>query len=288
MKNTIKILSLICVAATILSCQEDKLLTYDSESNIFFRQKKWTASSSQYYIYMTHDGKTMSSVTKANVNGVIDSVRLSMAFVNDALRSDTTFLPVTVMGDIYPERRDIKFEILDVGDKRKAVEGVDFRILDAYIPANKRDGGIVIEMFRENFVQDQYKTIDFQLLPNEHFETNYKWINQSSTDTTKVSTLTMKLCFTDGLAEPRNWSSAVSFWGKFSVKKVYVMVYELGMTWEYLYEYNAADDISGFRFIAAAYGNALKKWLKKYEEDNGTPYLEDDDTPMESGTSSTL
>lgn len=279
MKNTIKILSLLCVIAAFASCKEDKLLTYDSETSIFFRQKKWVATSNAYTVSMTYDGKTMSVSTKANINEVIDSVEVSMAFVDEVLRSDTTFLPVSIMGDISPERRDINFEIINSGDDRQAVEGVDFRILDAYIPAGRKDGGIVIEMMRDNLTEDESKIIDFRLLPNEYFETDYKWINRSTTDTTKVSTLTMRLAFTDGLKKPSSWPT--SFLGEWSTKKAYLLVYELGMSWEFMY------DSQPDRLIAAAYGNALAKWLLQYKEDHdGTPYYEaDGETEMKAGSS---
>ncbi len=291
MKTSIKIFSAAWVLLLAFTgCEEDKLPVFDGVDNIYFQQSKWP----HYGLFsatMTYNGKEMTVTGGVSpyawTNSVVDSMTVSMSFRNPELVSDTTFLPVAVAGRLSDKDRKIAWSIVDSGD---AVEGVDFKVLDAFIPANSREGGIVVELFRKN-AAGKYLHVKFRLEDNGIFGVNYPLIALSSTDDTPTSTIDMKIKWTDGLQPPTPWwnydhvstnTMLYGEFGSFSVRKLFVFTDILGVPWETIYNPDGTGNML-FARTGSVYGQLLYKWLVRYEMQNGSPYLDEDGTPMRAG-----
>lgn len=286
MKNIIKSLTIACGLLLVFTgCKEDKLMVFEGDNNVYFQSCKWPTATGGFKSSLKYNGRTFKLQLGGigEVQEVVDSMAVSLAFLNPELASDTTYLPVSLMGRPQPHERKIGWKIVDAGD---AVEGVDFKVLDAFIPANATMGGIVIEMFRENAGQGKYFDVKFQLTENENFKVNYPTIAASNTDTTTKSTIDMRLLWTDGLTAPPYWEGETAvcypYLGAFSVRKVFVLHDELGVDWDIMYT-KLSNGSTTLQTRCSVYGTLLYKWLIRYEEQNGVPYKEEDGTPMKAG-----
>jgi hypothetical protein len=296
MKTAIKILACAGVLLTAMAgCKEDKLMVFEGADNVYFFQSKWPSGDTGFSSGMTYNGKAMvRREGTATINAVVDSMTVSMAFLHPDLKSDTTFLPVAVAGRIADVDRRFGYEVLDSGT---AVEGVDFRVLDAFIPAKSRVGGIVVELFRENAKDNVILDAKFRLVENDTFGVNYPWIKRTSTDTTMVTTLEMKVRWTDNLLPPTPWWNydAVSKntmlfpeLGSYSAKKLFVFTDILNVPWNTIYNEDTSGNLlmtgnMAFAQRGSVYGSMLYKWLVRYEEQNGEPYLDENGEPMKAG-----
>lgn len=278
MKNIFKILTVTAAAALVLgACKEDKLMIYEGDNNVYFQHKKWPSGTRGYYAKLLYNGTTFNGDTGKKSDAALDSLEVTMAFVNTVIPVDTTFLPILLMGDVVDYDRKIGYKIVNTDDPNAGEEGVDFRVLDAFIPANKTLGGIVVEMIRARLGGDKYFVVDFQLVDNDDFKVRYDSIPRSATDKDKVAVYTMRLKFTDGLTQPQWYVSTMApYTGKWSSKKAYVMHDELGVSWDTLY---GRTDVT----ISASIGYMLKRYLDEYEKEHGKKLLEDNGDPMEVG-----
>ena len=297
MKNTIKFLAIAgAVLLALAACKEDKLIVHGGEDNVYFRTTRWPSANSTAdrtaAFSLVYQGETLRVNANASSNRSVDSLHLTLGFVHPDQVSDTIFIPVRVMGSLKPYERKVGWEIVD-RDSMQAVEGVDFKILDAYVPANRRDGGIVIELFRENVNQDTTLEVKFRLIENEHFKVNFnttQW-RESSTDFAQISTLDMRLLWYDGLPPPLpawNYAHINSNTtchreiGAFSLRKVFVLVEQLGVPWENIYKEDGTA-AGSLQSNASTYGLLLWRWLVDYQEEHGVEYMDEDGQPMKSG-----
>lgn len=263
---------ILLLAIFLLSaCKEDEIATFESESNVYFTLQRWFSSP-------TTKTYTISDYSIPDQEGVLhsfewvmqstpyDSIKVSFALQasgNDRLQ----LIPVNLMGDIVDYDRELSYTI---GQKSEVAENDGFRIVDARIPAGKNLGSIAVLLEREIFKDTTY-VIDFELRENEYFQTKYKSIVRSLNDTTKVDLLKFRLVVSDLLLQPDKWAS--SYFGKFSRKKVYLVI-EL-----------TKGDIEDFYVTSPnlalmnAWGSALKNYLAEMQA-AGTPVLEEDGTPM--------
>ena len=312
MKNTLKIF---CLTAMMLpfmmSCKEDQLLTYDSATNVFFTNTLY--ESYAFRLSMPWDGRMIQSPEISyGISGVIGTTN----FDQIVTRQDIAVLPVRIMGNTSAQRRDIGYrlltaqELLDELDdflsmltpeeldglgadfieqerariaEETAEEGVDFEILDAYIPAGARDGGIIIYLSNVNLQIENVKRINFELVPNEHFETNFFRFPYWSGADVMVSTLRMRLSFTDGLTPPQYWAAGWSaIMGNWSTLKIRILANEFGMSTgnDFLYKFPPPDGMLIFSYAAA-----LQRWLLDYEAANGEPFLDLNGERMRMGAS---
>ena len=285
MKNIAKIVGLSVAALLILgSCKEDQLLVYDHENNIYFQHKKWPSSPPNgggFSATMKYGDITYTVTTSSRSVEVLDSLSVSMAFLNPEIPSETTFLPVMMMGEPVGYDRKIAWKQINPDDPNAATEGVDFRVLDAFIPAGKVQGGIIIEMFRANLQEpESYLVADFELVANDDFSVNFNTIPRSEWDDTLTTPITMRLKYTDGLTPPMYWAYGLqNYLGPWSTKKAFVIHDELGASWDFIYSY---DNGVG----ASAMGFAFKRWLQTYKDNNGgvPMYEADGTTEMVAGT----
>lgn len=269
MKNIPKIiLSLLLAVLFFGSCKEDKLMMHDGSSNIYFRHKKWTASAGAQGIYTTtinYNGAAYTVTTPGVTMEARDSMEFSFARIDKTIESAITFMPVTVVGEVANVDRKFSYKVLETST---AVKGEDYEILDAFIPANKIHGGIVVEIFKKNVKSEgAYRYLDVELIPNENFTVQYDSITRSAVKTTeKVSTLTFRLSLNSSLTAPQYWSAYEI--GYFSTKKALKFMEVVNMSMEDFYGMPSLD----LRIIRA---QMFKSWLIQMAKD-GDPVYEDD------------
>ncbi|MBK5721971.1 DUF4843 domain-containing protein [Dysgonomonas sp. Marseille-P4677] len=205
-----------------------------------------------------------------------DSITVSYGFLEKGQKPiDTAYIEVSIMGDLADYDRQIKYKI---GEKTTAIEGTDFKILDAYIPANNTAGAIAVELYREKYT-DLTKRIFFDLLPNEHFQTNFKEVLVRKTDTLKTSTINFQLTVSDFLTIPPQWGNYQSFLGPFSAKKLFLLKEIANVDIEIFYMTGA--NAPSIPYVTAL-GSILKKYLAEQKRADNTIY-EDNGKEMVAG-----
>lgn len=257
------------------SCKEDKLDTYYGETNVFFSLQRWTRSNKNISLDdFLVDGGLHSDNWR--VEATWDSTAVSLALDGTLEGYRVVLLPVDISGDVVDYDRQLGYKV----DKEStAVEGTHFKV-DAYIPANKTMGALAVSVSRAA-LRDTALWVGFSLIANEHFQTNYRTITRSQSDTTKISMLDFKLNMSGYLIKPSYWSRWQSYFGDFSFKKMYLIIELCNADITYFYDNYAKMTVS----LANAYGSALKLYLKEMS-DAGTPvYEEDEVTLMSAGTS---
>ncbi len=257
----------------LAGCRSDEIQVYDGPDNIYFLYKMWPTSGFGMTTTLEFEGRTLS--LEAKFSEAQDSIIHSFAFVDAREHLDTTFIPVRLIGRLADHDRKIAYRINTATGA--AAEGADFRVLDAFIPAGKTAGGIVVELSRDNLTEGRHLEIDFELLANENFGLEYQLIRRSVADTASVPTTTFRLWFNDELPPPPNWGfSYADFLGAWSPKKAYLLVEQFNITWDALYNPPHTAYI-------VSWGGQLKRYLARMAAE-GHPVMEADGvTPMEAG-----
>ncbi|MCL2562297.1 MAG: hypothetical protein FWE10_08290 [Rikenellaceae bacterium] len=303
----------------MMSCKEDELLTYDSATNVFFPNTMYENWSMR--ISMPWDGRMLESpevpapaggvtgttnfnqivtrqeiaVIPVRIMGNTSTQRRDVAYriltaqelLDEFERELSSWMTPEYLERLTPEELAELEEWIEDEQARipaeTAEEGVDFEILDAYITANGRDGGILVALYSVNLQSDNVKRINFELVPNENFETNFFRFPYWSGASVMVSTLRVQLSFTDGLTMPQFWAAGWSaIMGNWSTLKIRVLANEFGMSTgnDFLYLFPPPDGTLIF-----AYAAALQRWLLDYEAEHGEPFLDLNGQRMRLGTS---
>jgi len=279
MKNRFKIFGLLMGMLLFFgSCEEQQLIVYEHENNIYFPTKS-------YLYYLRHDGSAFSpippvtmvyngetyrspAITYASSPVGLDSLGYSM------INGDIVVIPVMAMGAIADHDRKVEWKVINQDVENAGKLGVDFEVLDAYIPANSMVGGLIVKLFRENLNEDNFLYADFELLPNENFQTNFSEIPRRAGSNELVSTTTIRLRYYNFLQKPQYWDlSFLHLLGPWSNRKVFILVehFNFDTSADFLYKVPPPHTMEIFPF-----GIALKRWLEDYEIANGAPYYERD------------
>lgn len=337
----------------MMSCKEDELLTYDSETNVYFPNRLFSRYDTR--ITVNANGVSLGSpeILPGDRRG-LDSLRQVVS------RQDIAIIPIMIMGNTSDVRRDIAYRVatvdnytdfetatnlvsraaraaleteadaaaqaaleaaIEVGeilpdddiaknrfltdyvaayiaefgedfirefresydpaDLNLGIEDVDFEILDAYIWPNSDTGVIVMRLSPENVGDGKFRRAIFQLLPNEHFSTNFDRNPYVSGSNNMISTIEMMLSFSDDLMMPQYWNTAWrAIMGDWSIGKIRILanVFNMSTGSDFLYAFPPPDQMLIF-----AYGAALQRWLLDYREEHGTRFLDDNGQPMRLG-----
>jgi hypothetical protein len=260
------------------SCHEDKLDLYaggefsNQTSHIYFSLQRWAASGINYTLNYPI-GEQIYTQKWQRIVAPQDSITKSYALDPSGTARDTVYIPVSLMGS--PVNRDRTFEYA-TGEETTAEEGRDFRVIAASIPANEVVGAILVEIEREA-IKDATFVIDFMLLTNEEFQTNYTTIKRSSSDTTQVDLREFRLRVSDFLEVPKRWSTLRGYFGDFSRKKFYLLRDVAHANLNELY----VDSPS--LILMNSWGGILKRYLAEQKEAGNTIYEDDGVTEMKSG-----
>jgi hypothetical protein len=279
--NTLKIKSglLYLFSAIVLftSCKEDRIDTFDGETNVYFSLKRWGESQNgrSYSVVDFPVGDSLYSGSWSTIKEAEDSLIVSLALDGTDEGFHLTLIPVSIAGNIADYDRPLKYTL---GGNTTAVEGEHFQA-EGHIPANKNIGAIAVRLDRAN-MKDTALVIDFILMPNEYFQTNYTTINRGFSDTTKVNLQQFRLYASSFLEKSLVWDSQLfSFLGTFSRKKVFLILELTGGGINELYPEKSAD-----LNLMIAWGKILKNYLTQQKQQGNTVY-EEDGTEMSAGPS---
>ncbi|MDU1892892.1 MAG: DUF4843 domain-containing protein [Dysgonomonas sp.] len=266
------ILFLFGLIVLLSSCKEDKLDTFSGESDIYFTLQRWKGGMGIDYKLEFPFGDIVYTQEWEMIRQTQDSITKSYALDYSGDLYDTIYIPVSLMGDVTDYDRTFSYKFKE---STQAVEGTDFRIVTAMIPAHKSIGAIAVEVDRESLKDTTY-IIDFRLVPNNNFQTNYTTINRSSTNNTKVDLREFRLRISDLLEKPQRWNN--SYLGPFSRKKVRLLIEVANADIDYLY--SAKPDTG----ILTSWGKLLKLYLLDQMNNHNNIIYDEDGSIMTSGT----
>jgi len=250
----------------LTACKEDEIDLFSGENNVYFSLKRWNSNGLglTYDLEYPINGKIYTQKWDYRKEAM-DSINKSYALDVSGALFDTAYIPVSLMGFVTDYDRDIAYKL---GPATEAVEGKDFKILEAKIPANKPLGAIVVEIDRTSIKDASYR-IDLTLIPNSEFQTNYKTINRNPTDTTKLDLRDFRLRISDLLESPAMWGTLSGWFDKFSRKKLYLVAELTGGDLKEFYAErpNLSTIIS--------WSQILKRHLQQ-QKAAGTPVYEED------------
>lgn len=281
MKPTNIIIALFLISIPLFvftSCKEDKLELYDNGNNVYFSLQKWNISSKgsgdDCILKFDYNGAER-YYRWPNVIAATDEIVKTLHFKPVAITKDTLYIPVSLMGQPTDYNREIGWQLTS---STTAVENADFKVLDAYIPANATMGAIVIEFYRGG-LSGAVKNIGLELTPNQHFQTSYKTIKRSRTDNSLTSMLNLDIYITDDIVQPPAWDD---YWtkylfGPFSAKKLQVIITCSGTDPLTFYPDNP-ENIPSLNEVSAI-SAAFKTYLDQ-QAFAGTPVYEDDGSLM--------
>lgn len=261
---------LLLITCLVSACKEDEVMVFNGENNVYFSLQRWgnLPSGITYtvdYTISEADGETHISESWTYLKRSKDSLVVSLAL--EASEADKfQLVPVSLLGNIVDYDRPLSYAI---GAKSEIKEGEGFSIEEAKIPAGKNIGSIVLRLDREAFRDNTY-AIDLELKANEHFQTNYKKMAYSTSDTAKVDLLRFRVIVSDILQKPTSWLAS---FGTFSREKIYLVVELTGGDINAFY---AEKLDAGLMF---AWQSVLKNYLAKRAAE-GDPVLEADGSLM--------
>lgn len=285
----INILFILLLIITTISCSEDKLIYYsdvddkgdvtNAETNVFFTLKKWASFAKGIDFKMNYDGEEIiyKSITPTEVqNNIIFSYE-------SVEPSHKLIIPISIMGNVRDYDRKVSVKTTALSDSIfldstyymfTPRENVDYKILDAYIPANQVYGGVIVELILDTLKSTKKLSLSFEIHPNEEFSTKYDSIQRSSSKKDEmVSTLDFNLFTTYGIAKPASWDSRQRpHFGKFSEKK-FLLLLDLGVPKNILT--SNTPDIA----TISSYGQYFLSHLQ-YMQYVETPVLEDNGDKM--------
>lgn len=271
MKKRGTILSALTLCTALFAgCQSDALTTYEGYSSIYFDMKT-PHPDGVYSFEVEYDGKTF-EVSAPSFTRAQDAITFSFALHAADHKKDTTVIPLAVMGFISGKERKA---MCKASGTSTAVEGVHYRILDAFVPAGETRGAVIIEMDRSS-MGDEVVNLDLTLLAGNDFNVDYPLSKRGGDSDETVSTLDFTLHISTEFTRPPNWVDG--YFGAFSKKKLQIMINELDIPQSFFY------GSSQHTAIAAAYGGMLKRWLAQQKAAGNTIYEEDGVTEMVAGS----
>lgn len=276
--NKIILAAAAVLVVTAAGCKEDELMSFDGDTNVYFTLKRWPVDIGG--LIVEYDGSEYACGINGSKSESTDSMAYSFMFYPEEVNKRTVLVPLSIMGRVADTDRKVAYKVLPTST---AKEGDDFKVLDAFIPAERTFGAIIVELTRDNLTKDgKSLEIHFGLERNENFEIDYNMIPFSNTyrDSLVSTVSNFRLQFNDGLTRPELWDPISGYYGDYSQKKLLLMISVLKVPIEHFYPNDGSYPLTP---VLTAYGTMLKKWLVQYEIDNGEPYLDENDTPMTAG-----
>ena len=286
MRTRNKIIISVAVMSVVCSCQEESLDVYSGENNVYFTSHKWPSPKGGFSETIEYDGKSFLYENGSTANNVINSTYLAFSNINIEQRADTMFIPVTSMGLLSASARPVGVRDVtsdsDLGEGEKAaLAGTHYRILDAFIPADRNVGGVLVELLRDGIEGEDRMVLVLELEQNGDFMTNFRQVPFSSSDPAMTSTLRHRISFDDvDLPVPTHWytyNTLINYYGPWSRKKYFILTEIIGVPHEAIYSEEWNSTITGG---LVAYAGALKRYLAQEKAAGRTVYEEDGVTEM--------
>lgn len=283
MKNTIKILGFfVGILVFLCSCKEDELTKYDKENNIYFPNQVYEYCYTRTSLQWGEDGRIFTAPVVSSSKKPAQAQDTLEHSISSA--GAITLISVRLMGAISNEERKIACRAIPKDTSSVAKEGVNFEILDAFIPANSREGGIIVELDPESMSDEDVLTIELELLPNENFQTNFSQVPRKSGSAEMVSTTHITLQYTKFFGVPPAWNSwFVHIFGAWSIKKLQILVER--------FNFDSSDSFLGTSgsarpaySVLIPYGMMLRDYLEEQAASGNVIMDPDGVTPMSVGT----
>lgn len=256
MKKYLKNIMLICTMALgVMACTKDEIDTFSGTDELYF---KWAV-----------DGFNDFASDK------IDSISVSFAFDLPEVTDSIFMVPVKVLGNTSSMDRPFSIQALPTST---ATEGVDFVLPQSLvIPANSITANVPITLLRTPEMKNGALSIQFELVPNEYFKTDYFGTAEDRTTKELLKYDEFEVTVSDILEKPKFWSPFMDYYlGDFTAKKLILYATVNGIP---IPNWNLSPPDLGTFFGRK---NILKAYLIE-QASNGTPVLEDDGTEMKLG-----
>ncbi|MDL2319507.1 DUF4843 domain-containing protein [Alistipes sp. OttesenSCG-928-B03] len=267
---------------TFGSCKNDDLLVYDDDNDVFFTLQRWDmprkqTEAARTEFSMEYDGKNIER-SWAWTYACYDSLYVTTFYHVPQIDRDTVYLPLSYMGTPKPYKRDVAYEIVETSTAGK---DVDFKILDAFIPANATKGAIVVEVLRNGLGSEGVKHLDLHLLANDEFTTQYNTTKRDRTTEELVSMIDFRLTMSNDVLPPYDWGegSVIEMYvmGKYSKKKFLLLLEKSGADPALFYHKETTRRLTPERW--EAYASRLDFYLQA-ENAAGRTVLDEDGEPM--------
>lgn len=208
------------------------------------------------------------------MNEQTDTTRVSFTYINGDQLRYTQEIHVNTIGKVYDYDRAVNLRI----SSDNAVEGIDYEPLDKnfFIKAGETELVIPLVLIRTEALQDEMKSVEFELLPNEHFTTHYRWGSHANTNWINSNRLVHTVKYSEFMTQaPPQWNPYL--FGPFSPLKFRTICDVMNLERE--------------KFLDATYmayrSGYIAKYMKKYLADEKaagrTVYEEDGVTEMQMG-----
>ncbi|GEM_PF-1756481 len=148
----IYILSVV-LGCSLLSCEKQEVPLFDGEDAIYI-----ATGQTQFSGRVLVNQDSINAVTSYSVN---------FGFMQDEVMTDTIRIPLRVLGRVSNQDRPVDIAI--IREATDAVEGRDFQIFPAMIPANSIQGQLVVVLNRTESLGEDARTLRLQVMTNEHF-----------------------------------------------------------------------------------------------------------------------
>lgn len=149
MKKIRLLMILIPLLAMLVGCEQD-LMDFKEENTIYFdvrRGNEWRDSSFWARHYYTQ-----------------------INFIDRVGDTAEVVLPVAISGQVTDYPRSFVVEV--VRDSSSAIEGVDFDFRREWtLPAGAAIGEVKLQVYRKDYLEDDFRTIVLRVKDNEHFST---------------------------------------------------------------------------------------------------------------------
>lgn len=270
------ILGIACIFCMV-SCEKDDIDTYNSECNAvrFVSDEVLTSESSK---------------GGSGYSGEDNCLYVNYSFLNDPLaESHDCKLALTLIGN--PGRVDYKVAYV-IDEKRTTAPEGSYEIMEALVPANEAYGHILVNVKNKEDLQDATYELFLKLVsspdltvgPKEYITARLAWNNQIEEPTVTHHVRTYNMMIKSPVAFT---STSKSYYSPNALK---VIVAALG--WDDWDDYSVHGNkynstayksykyLPRYTMIYAdlsykGYAAKLNDYLKKYEQEHGTPLLHD-------------
>lgn len=259
--NALYNILLVMSTVTFLSCDDNELVTYNSDANIYFNYP-------------------LESSTKG-----IDSVYV-LTGIDSPVKTDSIIqVKVKLMGKFADYDRNINFTLVDTSST--AVLGRDIELLPSVIPANSDIGYVRVKL--KNSEESKKELLaTLRLLPNDQFRTDYNNANIAYSNF-----LEFRVFYTSRADMPNLWAALPKYFGMFGdyshVK--FDLICEVCKIDREFFTYDPSVETATEAFSSRNIGvlswtwiRAINRYLDEYNTKNGGPLLDENKEEVKMGS----
>jgi len=192
LKNSVSIFIMAIIALWMSSCEPDKLMTFE------------TGRADVYFLWPSDlDPNGPGSRVQEGLNPFRES-KFDLVPFDTIVQS----IPIRVMGALSNDLRPVNFRI--ISDSTDAIEGIHYIMPTAFINPNSANGSLRITTIRPPLEHARQVRLWIELIPNEHFGTDFDSIMWNVSQGRSRSVLNYHIFVSDVLTKPLMWDDALS------------------------------------------------------------------------------